>query len=387
MSLQAAGRQAPAPPRAPGLWRRLRGILVVGLLVLAAALVPALMAPRTEGRFADPADASLDGALALARLLDAHGVKVARVDDADDALAVADAGSQLLVTDASMLSRDEATRLAASGADRLILGTSYLDVLAAKVTVKRQGTRVRSREPGCGLREAVHAGSARMGGVSFTAPPGSTGCYQADGLPTLVRYADGARTVTVVGDAAFLTNRRLAEDGDAALAVNLAGAKRTLVWIVPPALSDIDAGGHGGSSFGDLIPSGVPWAVFQLAVAVAVLALWRGRRLGPVVAERLPVVVRAAETVEGRGRLYRSRRARDLASWALRAAAADRLTPRLGLPRTASPDEIVAAVAVRTGQEMEHVRSALYGPAPSGDAGLVALADYLDSLERQVRDS
>ena len=66
------------------------------------------------------------------------------------------------------------------------------------------------------------------------------------------------------------------------------------------------------------------------------VALWKGRRIGPLVAERLPVVVRASETVEGRGRLYRSRRARDRAADALRTATLQRLLPRLGLGANAA---------------------------------------------------
>src|SRR5690606_41722785 len=63
-----------------------------------------------------------------------------------------------------------------------------------------------------------------------------------------------------------------------------------------------------------------------LIVVVVLLAWWQGRRLGPLVTEPLPVVVRASETVEGRGRLYRSRRARDRAAEALRT---DRKSTRL----------------------------------------------------------
>jgi len=48
-----------------------------------------------------------------------------------------------------------------------------------------------------------------------------------------------------------------------------------------------------------LIPANVTWMVLQLCLVVLLLAVWKGRRLGPLVAERLPVVVRASETVEG----------------------------------------------------------------------------------------
>ncbi len=88
----------------------------------------------------------------------------------------------------------------------------------------------------------------------------------------------------------------------------------------------------------DLMPESVDWIVGQLWLAVVLLAaLWNGRRIGPLVAENLPVVVRASETVEGRGRLYRSRRARDRAADALRTAALQRLLPRLGLGVDTAP--------------------------------------------------
>lgn len=371
--------------------RRLRGIALVVIIVVAAAVVPLLLSPSgdTGGRYADPADTSPVGARALAEVLADHGVAVERVTGVSAALAAAGSDGLLVVTEASEVSEADARRLAASPADRLIVGRApHLSILAAGVTPEKRAVRVRSRDPRCGLRAAVLAGSARLGGMSFTGPAGSTGCYPAGGRPTLVRYVLGGRTVTVTGDGGFLTNLRLAEDGNAALALNLAGAKRRVIWLVAP-----DAGEVGGSdatrarSLGDLVPDRVGWAVLQLVIAVGLAAVWRGRRLGPVVAERLPVIVRASETVEGRGRLYRARRARDRAALALRAAATGRIVPRLGLPAAAPPDEVAAAVAVRTGEDLNHVRATLYGPAPADDAGLVALAEDLDRLERQVRDS
>ena len=128
--------------------------------------------------------------------------------------------------------------------------------------------------------------------------------------------------------------------------------------------------------------------MLQLCLAVVLVALWRGRRVGPLVAEDLPVVVRASETVEGRGRLYRSRRARDRAAEALRTAALQRMLPRLGLGPDADPTarrrrpspsasrRDPNALATRT------VRS-----APPTDAELVDLARQLDDIERQVAQS
>jgi hypothetical protein len=123
--------------------------------------------------------------------------------------------------------------------------------------------------------------------------------------------------------------------------------------------------------------------VIQLAVAVVLAAAWRARRLGPLVAERLPVVVRASETVEGHGRLYQARRARDRAASELRQAARARISRLSG----GSGETNAAAVAARTGDAPQDVTALLYGPAPRTDAQLVTLADDLDILERKVRQS
>jgi hypothetical protein len=122
----------------------------------------------------------------------------------------------------------------------------------------------------------------------------------------------------------------------------------------------------------------------QLVIAAILAALWRGRRLGPVVAERLPVVVRAAETVEGHGHLYWSRRSRDRAAAALREAARDRILRLLGLPGTADATEVAAALAPRSGRSTGEIVALLAGPVPTDDATLVALAGGLDKLEKDA---
>ncbi len=134
-------------------------------------------------------------------------------------------------------------------------------------------------------------------------------------------------------------------------------------------------------------PPAVRWIIFQLCLAIALVALWKGRRLGPLVAERIPVVVRASETVEGRGRLYRSRRARDRAADALRTATLQRILPRLGLANNAEPPAIVSALAQRCGQYPQTLAHNLFGPPPQSDDDLVNLARELDNIERQVAQS
>ncbi|MET7462578.1 DUF4350 domain-containing protein [Nonomuraea sp. NPDC005501] len=381
-----AGESSPTSPTVRSAWRASRWAALLGLIIVAAAVLGVVIGGGGEpSRRLDPDDTSLDGSKALAELLRDRGVTVDRVDSVTRARELAQQGDRLLLVTSTSLVLDPAA-LAAIRGDRVVVGDVYrVDLLAPGVRVASEAPRERSREPECPLPAATAAGSAFMGGSAFTAPRGATGCYPVAGDAgwTLVSLPNAGGTTTVVGGGEFMTNRRLAEDGNAALALNLLGSAKAVTWLVEPPPDETLAGPAGESVY-DLMPPGVPWAVGMAVVAVLVTALWRGRRLGPVVTERLPVVVRAAETVEGRGRLYRARRARGRAADVLRAGAIDRLVPRLGLTAEAGRHEVVAAVAVRTGHDPRQVGAALYGPEPADDAGLVALAQYLDSIERTV---
>jgi hypothetical protein len=181
-----------------------------------------------------------------------------------------------------------------------------------------------------------------------------------------------------------MTNGGLLNEGNAALAMNVAGNRPRLIWYAP---QHAEGEGPTGSTLTDLMPDAVNWIVWQLCLVVVLLAVWQGRRLGPLVAEKLPVVVRASETVEGRARLYRSRRARNQAAEALRTATLQRLAPRLGLGPNASPAAVVASVAQRYAGDPNTVHHVLFGPPPSTDSDLLHLAHALDDIERQATKS
>jgi hypothetical protein len=136
-----------------------------------------------------------------------------------------------------------------------------------------------------------------------------------------------------------------------------------------------------------LLPDSVQFALVQLGIAVLVIAVWRARRLGPVVGEPLPVVVRAAEATEGLARLYRRAGARQRAATALRDAAVRSIAPRFGLPPVgADPRAVTEAVARHTGRAPLDIGELLYGASPDDDDALVALADSLDTLAAQLRE-
>jgi hypothetical protein len=374
-------------------WRSARGVVAVVLAMIVIAVILAALRPSTSADALDPESPKQDGSRALAEILRRHGSQVTVARSADAALAAAAPGTAMIVTRTERLTEDDLARLGSAQVNMLLVRpTSFaLDALAPQV--RQNGpTFEAADEPGCSLQAATLAGKVAFHqSDTYDVTGSATSCYQTEyGAPRLVQVQNGVGTVTVLGSTAPLTNRRLTEEGNAALGMNLAGAGSPVVWLVP----DLPESGSGAGqqSIGDLLPFGVKLFFLELLVAVLLVALWRARRLGPVVAEALPVVVRSAETVEGRSRLYRAGHARDRASDALRSGARERLVPLLGLPRSSAQDpsaaqEIVTAVARRTMYDETYVGAALYGPEPLDDAGLIALTDVLDDLERQVRQS
>ena len=394
MSVLAPPRATPADsaPVGPSPRQRLRALAwpaALLALVLACAAVVAVAERPASTTALDPSAPTPGGTRALAVLLGEQGVSVISTRRGDVAAAVP-AGQTLVIAGTAALNPAALQRLARVRADLVLLDPTpdALAVLAPAVsfaTVAGGGESL--AQPDCALPAAVRAGAASVGAVALqaqlTAGSTVTVCYPgpAAGGLVVVRSATG-RSVAVLGDATAFTNAELAQQGNAALALNLLGAHSRLVWFLPVAQPVPTTG---TATLASLLPVGVRVAAVGLVLAVAFLALARGRRLGPVVTERLPVAVPAAETTRGRGLLYRRLRARGPASAALRAAACQRLSAALAQPAAGPPTGLVTAVAARTGRATEDVAALLYGAPPGSDDALVALAAALDALEAEVQ--
>jgi len=371
-------------PTAEQLWRRVRAPLALcALTLIVVSSLVLIRGDRHEGRL-DPRSTSGQGGKALARLLEQRGVDVTLVRSADAAARAAVPGTTLLVPFPNLTTDPSLRALAAATPSRTILVAPENRALAglAPGVHTRADADTRTLDPACALPAATRAGDADTGGIRYDTDllPGAIGCYPEAGRPTLVVTPSVAgRDTVVLGSAAPLVNDRLDEHGNAALALNLLGAHPHVLWYLPGE-DDVPAG---EDSLWDLLPAGWRWGLAQLGVAALLTAAWRARRLGPVVAEPLPVVVRATETVEGRARLYRRGRARDTAAELLRGACREQLARTLGGPNGEAA--LVAAVADRTGRPAVAVHALLYGAIPESDDALVALADDLDTLMRQVR--
>jgi hypothetical protein len=103
------------------------------------------------------------------------------------------------------------------------------------------------------------------------------------------------------------------------------------------------------------------------------------------VSEPLPAVVKAIETTQSRGRLYRKARDTARAGQALRSRDCRRLGSYLGLPPAASPTAVASAVAAAAGRDPATIAALLAGPPVQTEEALLALAHDLSELEKEVR--
>ena len=359
-----------------GVWRRYRGPVLVGAGLVVTLLTALVVAGVGKTGALDPRGYDPDGAHALAVLLQQQGVDVERTTDVPTTVDAANARTTVFVPLPQLLSPEELTALGRTTARLVVAEADDAELSALAVPAHVAGGEdPKTRPPGCDDAVARNAGRALTGGYSYEAS-GAVHCYRTrDGASLLLRDR-----VTLLGAADPLTNKHLGEDGNAALGIGLLAREPRLLWLVPsPGRADF--GQRPLVSPEDLVPHWLHLERWQLIITVLVAALWRGRRLGRVVLEQLPAVVRASETVEGHGRLAQAAGARDTSADSLREAARTRLS-RLAHGGALDADALVGVIAARTGREAGSVRSLLYGPTPADDAALVRLARELDALVR-----
>jgi hypothetical protein len=390
-ALSGARRGTVADPTMRARAYRFRWVLASFAVLLAATVGLAYYGSTAHGGTLDPRSYDPSGSHALSVLLKTRGVSTTTVTDVGPAIGAAAAGGTLVVVRPDFLSDAQLRRLGSTPSDLVIVGADNDEVNALGPAVAGAGIAAFKlgytdiREPSCGLAAATTAGDAAMGGIDYQADPSTVRCYPNGSGPPgfgLVSFRAGHHQVTLLGNPAALENSSLGDDGNAALAVGLLDAHSQLVWLVPPAVSPAVRGGQ--EDITDLLPSRLKLALVQLVLAIIVVALWRGRRFGRLVREELPVVVRQAEVVVGRARLYQRSRSLDSAGGALRTGLRDRLSRRLGFGPNPDPTTLIDAISARTHRPADDIGQLLYGATPVDDHALVALAQALSVLEQEV---
>jgi len=370
---------ATARVRRAGPW------IAIGATLLVVGAVTAMIAGLSQlplhGSL-HPEAAAPEGGRALAQILRDRGVAVQAVDGPDAATAALAPGPATLVLgDTAALSDESLHTLLDRAADVVLIEPRARDLRIALDGAAPAGVGDGDAEPECALDDAVRAGAITPGTVFAPGIADTVACYPSgDGHGLLVRERGDGRVVALDGTA-VLANQHLATGGNAALGLSLLGRHSLVVWYMPAIGDDAVA----GSSLGELTPEWVTPALLVLLAAAGAAAVWRGRRFGPLVAENLPVTVRAGETTAGRARLYARAADPVHAADQLRVAALRRLARLLGLGPATPAGAIADAAATRTGADRRAVRDILFDTVPSTDRELVDLADHLRTLEDAVR--
>ncbi|WP_221585396.1 DUF4350 domain-containing protein [Microbacterium sp. G2-8] len=387
MSLVATTAPRDAGPR-PSRRRRVWGWVAVVVAICVVGSVLALLEHSWSAPDPlDPDSPRYDGARAVTSLLADQGTTVTAVDraaDAHDAIDAAGTDATLVITDAWYLTSDALAELADRASETVVLGSDYatLDPLFPGIGYGGAGSASEPVAPQCTLPAAENAGAILPGAAYSVDAPGVTGCYPVDDGHALLRTeTSGGSALTLVDGQALFENDVLAEEGHAALALGLLGQRGEVIWY-SPSPADAEAS-DANPAIGDFVP---PWVtpVIVLGLLITIAAgVWRGRRFGPLVAESLPVTVRAGETLEGRARLYRTAGDPAHALDVLRRGAIARLARRLGLSADAARDEVARAAAAVLGFDPRVVHDTLTA-TPQNDADFADLGERLRDLETAI---
>lgn len=357
-------------------------------VVLIAVIALATTGSSTKGVPFSATNAAPAGSKAIAEVLRERGVDVSvptTLAGAKATLSGSTRSTLFLVDPNGHLDRTQLRALASRAAHVIVLSPTYSQIAALAPEVGLAGVVGRnSLSAGCDLPAARAAGRVSGTGSGFRVldrGAHTTACF-ASGTDTfsVVDISRATQHVTVIGTTDAFDNEHVAQRGNAALALTLLGDNDRLVWYLPT----IDDSSASGPTIAQLTPAWVGAASALLIVVAIAAAFWRGRRLGPLVIENLPVVVRASETMEGRARLYQKGAARLRALDSLRIGSISRLATQCGLPRLATVDDVIAAVVAITARDIAVIRSLLLTADPHSDRELVRLSDELLDLERAV---
>ena len=389
-----AENAASATPTLREAGHRARFWLIAGVGALLVAVVGTVLAGGggAGGAPLGADSAAPAGALALIEVLRDQGVIVQSAETLAETERLAGAVADPTVfffDENGYLTADQLRAMSALAPRTIVASPDFLTLQTLTPSVGFGGvSQAEVSRAACPVTAAVKADTLSPGGPTLTIPAGAaslTGCFASgENAFALIEQVADDQTLTLLADGTLFNNERIVEAGNAALALNLLGAGEELIWYLP---TIADVPGTGSPSLGELTPGWVTPTLLLLVLVFLASSVWRGRRFGPLVAENLPVTVRASETMEGRARLYARSNARLRAVDALRIGAVQRLAGQVGLSRLASLDDVIGMVATVTERSPKDVRAVLVDAVPASDSELVALSDRIQELERATHRS
>jgi hypothetical protein len=379
----------PAHSGRSGRGRAARWLIVLVLIAAAVAFTVANQRPGSRAAY-HPANPGPLGAQALARVLADHGVEVT-IAEGEKALRAAAPDDKTTVVVSSTTALREPTERSfleiVRPAERVVLiapDRANLRRMLPQIDLRvSPSTTATSAE--CDLPD-VHRGEqlSRIQTRYLGPAAGSTCFTTSNGYAGYLKASvGGLREVVLVGTTDLIVNSRITEAANAAIALRILGHSARLIWYVPDVLdAPVTTAAQGDDP---ILPPWLGAMVLMATVAVLALMWWRGRRLGRLVQEPLPVLVRAVETTEHRARLYRKAADNERASAVLRDATRRRVTAYLGLPPGTPPALLIEPVAHATGRTPDEVGWLLGGAPAATETEMLGLAAALAALEKEIR--
>ena len=364
--------------------RRRRTTALIVFALMAAVLVVALTQDGvSNANRLDPENPGMEGSQALAEVLENEGVDVQVVRSAEAlAQAQADQSTTVIVTSTQNLGPSTADRLLddTAGATLVVVDAdlgavdAFDDLDAPSLDSLSEG-----RKADCDLATVSDLTLEVDTALTY---PSDDGCFRKDGRAALI----DAESAVFFGGGDALTNDQVLRADNAAIALRVLGQHERLIWYVPDFADVIPSE---SSNFASLIPRWIYPALWLSALTALALMIWRGRRLGPLATEPLPVVIKAIETTRSRGRLYRRAGDRGHAATALRQAARSRAAERLRLGKGASEADLIRDLARHLGRSETELTDLVgtHAPVPRSDRDLIMLANQLAEIDRKAPPS
>ncbi|MEZ2389020.1 DUF4350 domain-containing protein [bacterium RCC_150] len=375
------------PSRLRGWWHRHKAWTILGLLVVVLGVITVAQYPSNPD--ASPLSArnpAPNGAMAVVEVLRQQGVMVTESGSYATTMTLLSTkpnATVLLYDQNAYLDSEQLRRLSGSAARVVVVSPGLRTLTGLSSEIRHAGVvpgNTSTLDAGCGQADALAAG--RISGKNgFLYTGGAQICFRPGRNDGGMYAASADGRLVVLGSTALLSNDLLQQEGNAALAFRTLGPAPDLVWYLP-GLGDVPSTGK-PPTLDELAP---PWLGFLgpwLLVVALLAVLWRGRRLGPLVFEPLPVVVKAAETAEGRARLYQDSHAIGRAANNLRAGTLGRLAKHFRLGPEAGVDAVIVAAALKLNRPVQEL-AWLLERQPQTDSELVRWAQSVEKLEQEA---
>lgn len=375
------------PAQLRGWLRRHMAWIIIGAIVAVLGSVTVAQSPaNTETAPLSARNPAPDGAMAAAEILRRHGVTVTESDSlatTTSLLAGKPRATVLLYDRNGYLDSAQLHRLLQLAARVVVVAPGFRTLTGLGREIHNAGVvpnGTSTLEAGCGQADPLAAGRVSGKGALLYTGADVT-CYRPGSNDGGMYAASADGRLVVLGSTALLSNDLLQVEGNAALALRTLGPTPDLVWYLP-GLGDVPKD-DGPPTLNELAPPWVGFLGLWLAVLAVLAVLSRGRRLGPLVFEPLPVVVKAVETAEGRARLYQDSRAVSQAADNLRAGTLTRLARHFRLGPGSGANAVIDAVSRKINRPAQELRM-LLDHRPRTESELVQWAQSIEKLEQEA---